>query len=50
MKKEQGDVLWYVGAVAKEQYSDLEHVKTINYSKLRSRKDNNTIQGSGDNR
>ncbi|WP_028841976.1 nucleoside triphosphate pyrophosphohydrolase family protein [Thermodesulfovibrio yellowstonii] len=50
IKKELGDVLWYVAAVAWEFGIDLEDVARTNIEKLFSRKERNTLHGSGDNR
>jgi NTP pyrophosphatase (non-canonical NTP hydrolase) len=50
IKKELGDVLWYVSAVASEFGLSLEEIAQKNYEKLLKRKENNTIKGNGDNR
>ncbi len=50
IKKELGDVLWYVAQVAAELGIPLEDVATHNLEKLASRKARGHIQGSGDNR
>lgn len=47
---ELGDVLWYVARLADELDVDLSVVVKANYEKLESRKERNTITGSGDNR
>ena len=49
-KKELGDILWCLAAVAKDYGFDLDDVATANITKLTNRKNNNTIQGNGDNR
>lgn len=48
--KELGDVLWCVAAIAQDYKSSLGEVAQINLDKLRNRKNNNTIQGNGDDR
>lgn len=48
--KELGDILWYVNSVATLLDSNLNEVAEINLNKLKSRKDRNTLSGSGDNR
>lgn len=50
LKKELGDVLWYVSAIASDLGIDLEDVATTNYEKLKSRQERNALKGSGDNR
>ena len=50
LKKELGDVLWYLAAISTELGLDLEDVIQVNLKKLASRKERNLIQGSGDNR
>ncbi len=50
MKKELGDVLWYVSQTAFELGYDLESVGRLNVEKLRSRMDRNVLHGDGDNR
>lgn len=50
MKKELGDVLWYVASLATELDSSLQEIAEININKLSSRKERGVIQGSGDNR
>ena len=47
---ELGDVLWYVAAAAKELGFTLGDVAQENMTKLLSRKDRGTLQGSGDHR
>lgn len=48
--KELGDILWCLAAVAADYKIDLQTVAEVNIHKLKSRKANNTIKGSGDNR
>lgn len=50
IKKELGDVLWYVARCAHEMGSSLEDVAKMNMEKLLSRKDRGTLHGNGDNR
>jgi NTP pyrophosphatase (non-canonical NTP hydrolase) len=50
IKKELGDVLWYVAVLAHEFGIKLDDVASTNYAKLKSRKERGKIQGSGDNR
>jgi NTP pyrophosphatase (non-canonical NTP hydrolase) len=48
--KELGDVLWYVTRCANELGTTLETVALMNITKLQSRKERGTLQGSGDER
>lgn len=50
LKKELGDVLWYVALLAKYLGVELEEVAKINLDKLSSRHSRGTIHGKGDNR
>lgn len=50
MKKELGDVLWYIGALASDLGFTLEQVADTNLEKLASRMSRGVISGSGDNR
>jgi NTP pyrophosphatase (non-canonical NTP hydrolase) len=50
IRKELGDVLWSVAAVALDNGFTLEDVAVGNIAKLSQRKANNTIKGSGDDR
>ena len=50
LKKELGDVLWYVSAIASDLGISLGEVAIRNADKLHSRKERGQIQGSGDNR
>lgn len=47
---ELGDVLWYVSQLSKEIGKPLEHIAFGNLEKLRARKEQGTLQGSGDER
>lgn len=50
MKKELGDVLWFIAAIAADHGFTLEDIARANLLKLFSRKANNTLGGSGDDR
>mgnify|MGYP006284275199 CR=1 FL=1 len=48
--KELGDIMWMVAAIASDMGLSLEKLCEQNIEKLESRKQNNTIQGSGNER
>lgn len=48
IKKELGDVLWFVAAVAADNGYTLEDIAQSNLVKLYTRKEKGTLQGSGD--
>jgi NTP pyrophosphatase (non-canonical NTP hydrolase) len=50
IKKELGDVLWYVARLAAELGLDLDAIAADNLSKLASRQQRGTLHGSGDER
>lgn len=50
IKKELGDVIWYVTALAEEFNLSLEEILEANYEKLIARRKTNTLHGSGDDR
>ncbi len=50
IKKELGDVLWYINALATDLNFTLEDVAQTNISKLEKRKSQNKLHGSGDDR
>lgn len=50
VKKELGDILWCITAIAEDNLLTLDEVAQANINKLKSRKARNTIQGYGDNR
>ncbi len=50
VKKELGDILWFVAAITTDMELNLSDVAQKNIEKLGSRKARGTIQGSGDDR
>ena len=50
LKKELGDVLWYLAAIASDLGLNLDDVAESNLQKLRSRQARGVIGGNGDNR
>jgi NTP pyrophosphatase (non-canonical NTP hydrolase) len=50
IKKELGDVLWYIAAICTELDFHMEDVAFQNLEKLSSRKNRNKIHGYGDDR
>jgi NTP pyrophosphatase (non-canonical NTP hydrolase) len=50
IKKELGDVLWYITALSLEIGFSLESIAEANISKLIKRRETNTLSGSGDHR
>lgn len=50
LKKELGDVLWYLAGIATALDMSLETVAIANIDKLASRKERGVISGNGDNR
>ena len=50
IKKELGDVLWYVANVAAECKLEMCDIAQANIDKLFSRKERGVLKGSGDNR
>lgn len=50
IKKELGDVLWYLAQLSTELGLKLSEVAIANVEKLASRKDRDVLHGSGDNR
>jgi NTP pyrophosphatase (non-canonical NTP hydrolase) len=50
LKKELGDVLWYLSAVASDLGLTLEEIAVANYEKLQDRQNRGVLHGSGDNR
>lgn len=50
IRKELGDVLWYLANLAREFDITLQDVAYTNIEKLRDRQKRNKLSGSGDNR
>ena len=50
LKKELGDVLWFLAQLATELGLSLDEIAQFNIEKLQSRFARGTIQGAGDNR
>jgi NTP pyrophosphatase (non-canonical NTP hydrolase) len=50
IKKELGDVLWYIAAVCSDFDLSMEDVAKANYQKLKDRQQRGVLGGSGDNR
>lgn len=50
IKKELGDVMWYLAQLATELNFSLEEIAKLNLEKLFSRQKRGKIKGSGDNR
>lgn len=50
IRKELGDVLWYMAQICSDLDLRLESVAVANVEKLRKRKEDGTISGSGDDR
>lgn len=50
LKKELGDVLWYLAQLSTELEISLDDVAESNIEKLYSRLDRGTLHGDGDNR
>jgi len=50
IKKELGDVLWYISQLASELGLSLDEIAQDNIEKLYSRMDRGTLKGDGDNR
>lgn len=50
LKKELGDVLWYVARACDELDLDLEDVAVTNIARLEERKKHGTLHGEGDDR
>lgn len=50
IKKELGDVLWYVSQIATELKLSLDDIAEKNIEKLYSRMERGKLNGSGDNR
>lgn len=49
-KKELGDALWHITALANDYGWSIQEIAQLNYDKLASRAERGALQGSGDNR
>lgn len=50
IKKELGDVLWYLSQLANDLGIALEDIASSNIEKIRSRRERGVAKGNGDNR
>lgn len=50
IKKELGDVLWYIARLSAELGFTINEVAELNIKKLNSRKERGVLHGNGDNR
>jgi NTP pyrophosphatase (non-canonical NTP hydrolase) len=50
IKKELGDILWYISQISTELEISLDDVAVSNINKLASRAERGSINGDGDNR
>ena len=50
VKKELGDVLWFIAAIADDFETSLDEIAQMNYYKLKDRFERGTIKGEGDDR
>lgn len=50
VKKELGDILWFIAAIADDFDASLEEIAQGNYYKLKDRMERNVIGGSGNER
>ena len=50
IKKELGDVLWYLSQIATELGLSLDDIATFNVEKINSRQERNKLSGDGDDR
>jgi NTP pyrophosphatase (non-canonical NTP hydrolase) len=50
IKKELGDILWFIAAIADDFETSLDEIASMNYYKLKSRFERKVIGGSGDER
>lgn len=50
LKKELGDVMWYIAVFASSLGLSLEDIIQLNVAKLQDRKKRNVFRGEGDNR
>ena len=50
IRRELGDVLWYIARLSDELNITLEDIARLNHDKLTARKKGGTLKGSGDSR
>ncbi len=50
LKKEIGDILWYVATLSKELGLSMNEIAAMNIEKLRSRQERKMLHGKGDDR
>lgn len=50
LRKEIGDVIWYLARICREKHWSLGHIAAENIVKLNDRKERGVISGSGDDR
>ena len=50
VKKELGDIIWYLGNIASDLGICLDDIAVTNINKLQFRKERGKLQGSGDDR
>ena len=50
IKKELGDILWFIAAIADDFETSFDEIATINYYKLKDRFERGVTGGSGDAR
>lgn len=50
LKKEIGDILWYIAMLCKELDIDMNEVAELNIKKLKDRQERNKLHGQGDSR
>jgi len=50
LKKELGDVLWFISELSRHLNIKLEEVAVANLQKLKDRQQRNALRGNGDNR
>lgn len=50
LKKELGDVLWFIAELSTHLHFELSEVAELNIEKLQSRKQRNALKGEGDDR
>lgn len=50
LKKELGDIVWYIAVMAHSLGLSFDEIMELNLAKLKSRKERGTQKGAGDNR